>query len=826
MAQRFAVPLQAGTPLVVWELSPVVASDFPGFAVPAEDRVQYQFRNGFTQVGDLPCRQVMHAEMMGRPIVPPSFWLSAGYYAPVANRRVEFNGFEYTPTHKRRWCRTVVTAPHAGDFPFNLATCGGVRIWVNGAEAARFEPFERNAEHSTGIVLSLQAGDNAVWMHMEDLFERDTNWYVELTYTGEHALSASIEAQTNAGHIAVVRELSASVRPERDFFTNEPFALIFDRSADFDIPIAVRIVSHQHDRATFLDADVTLKAGETRLEICRSDEIPDGYHGVPLTFKVGDVTIDRPIDAVFFSRLKPSVAPASEVARKREALEFAAHFGDHRIGRVLAMFAVDDVDAVKVHSILDATLGSIEAREDCSDFVMVPLLWVWGLYGERIPAHLVARMRRAILEWRYWVDEPGNDVMWFWSENHTLCFHVSQYVAGSLFPNDIFICSGRTGLEQKRISEERLHLWFDAVEEHGFVEWNSAAYYPIDFIGIFGLYHWCDDGLKLRCKGLLDKLFLMTGLHTLSGVPAGSMGRAYDKELRAGPLTELAPFCRVGFGFGWLTPGVAALPLYGLSDYQAPKEAIRAALWEQSSGIEAQYTQGHEHNGKLKLFKSRDAMLSTVVEHSPGRPGHQQHVLDVRLSGHPMARLWINHPGEDDPWGVKRPSFWSGNGILPLVNQFGDTALMLYDLGKTPELGFVHAFAAADGLDEVLHRGQWLFARSGNGYAAIWASAPLDAVATGPTAHREYRAHNLKTGWIVRVGGGEKEADFAEFVAEMEANAPSYAAEPMRLSFNHPDLGVLALDWQGGASCQGAPVTFSALTVDPIIKWGSGADGR
>src|SRR5690606_32600454 len=101
----------------------------------------------------------------------------------------------------------------------------------------------------------------------------------------------------------------------------------------------------------------------------------------------------------------------------------------------------------------------------------------------------------------------------------------------------------------------RLARWLDAVEADGLVEWNSVAYYPIDFIGLFALHHWAEAPLKGRATALLDQLFLMIGLHTLAGVPAGSMGRAYDKELRAGPLTELAPFCRVAFGEGWLNPG-------------------------------------------------------------------------------------------------------------------------------------------------------------------------------------------------------------------------------------------------------------------------------
>ncbi|GHA35819.1 hypothetical protein GCM10007989_34800 [Devosia pacifica] len=818
---RYQTALENGGPVALWELGPVIEADFSGLPAPADDPVQYVFRNGFTGTGHLPCRSAFLTEMKGRAISPPEYWVRDGFYAPLDNPRIEFNGFCYTPRHCRRWLRTTISASQAGDYAFTLSTCGGARIWMNGREIARFEPFERNTQHSCEIQLPLAEGDNEILLHMEDLFERDTNWLVELRYTGTAPLEVGISAQTDPQRIARVRSMAADVRPTRDYFVDEPFVLAFDEAPDFDVPVAVKVVSHQHDRATLLDKELVLKAGQKTLDLGPARDIREGYHWVSLTFHVGDVTISRVIDAAFLRAVKPGAGADTEAKRKAEALAFAAEHGDPRMGRLLALFATGTRDDVAVQAILTATLESIERREDCSDFIMVPLLWAWGMFREDIPARFQQRIRHAVLGWRYWVDEPGNDVMWFWSENHTLCFHVSQYIAGGLFPDDTFTCSGRTGREQQAVAEERLGLWFDAVEEHGFVEWNSAAYYPIDFIGIFGLYQWCDGTLRERCRKLLDKLFIMTGLHTLKGVPAGSQGRAYDKELRAGPLTELAPFARVAFGEGWLNPGVAALPLYCLSDYSAPEEGSRAALWENATGIEARYTQGHDNNGKLVLYKNAGAMLSSVVEHAPGKKGHQQHVVDVRLAGHPMARLWVNHPGEPDPWGVKRPSFWSGNGILPLVNQYRDTALMLYDLGDNPEMDFVHAFAAADGLDELTLDGQWLFARSGDGYAAIWASRPLVAIDAGATAGREFRAKGTRSGFVVRVSSGAGASGFKDFVTASMAATPTISDAHGQIAVRTEDGTELALGWSSGFSINGVATPFETLTPDPQIVWGN-----
>ena len=178
-------------------------------------------------------------------------------------------------------------------------------------------------------------------------------------------------------------------------------------------------------------------------------------------------------------------------------------------------------------------------------------------------------MRAAFLGYRYWLDAPGNDVMWFWSENHVLCFHTAQLIAGTLFPDDIFPSHGKTGRDMAAEAEARLIRWFDAIDDDGLCEWNSAAYYPIDFLGLFTL-HDMAPALRDRVRKVLDRIFVMTGLHTTGGVPAGSQGRAYEKEMLAGPATELGSVAAIAFG-GDFRPGLdRAATLFCLSDYEPP----------------------------------------------------------------------------------------------------------------------------------------------------------------------------------------------------------------------------------------------------------------
>src|SRR5690606_42068483 len=131
------------------------------------------------------------------------------------------------------------------------------------------------------------------------------------------------------------------------------------------------------------------------------------------------------------------------------------------------------------------------------------------------------------------------------------------------------------------------------------------------------------------------------------GVPAGSMGRAYDKQWRAGRLAELAPFAAMAFGKGWLNTGVAALPMLAAGRYEPPKGLTALAFPPEGQVVEARYRQGYGPAALLSLHKNAHVQLSTNSGATPGAYGHQQHVLDLRLRSHPVARSWNNHRGED-----------------------------------------------------------------------------------------------------------------------------------------------------------------------------------
>ena len=808
-----------GMPLTAFALGPLIETPFAGTAAPMPDWQAYDFRNGFVDVPEMPCRKALRAELAARGVPEIEPFSPVALNLPGISRRLEFSGFWHEPTRLARWARTRIVTEAGGELDLALHTCGGLHLWLDGVHVAGFEPYSRNHLAEAYCQIALPPGGAVLTLLMEEMAERDTNFLAGLTHAGGPSIRLEPCDGLAPARARDLAALAAGLRPAAHVFAPEArVTLVSDHAPGADVPITAHATPSDHltHHPPLASFTACLRRGETDLDLGDAACLPDGYHPLVLDIGEGAHRVERRI-AIARMAEPPPDWPDDLEARKRLALIHAATHGEPRAGRLLAHLALcRDWDAT-CEAILDDTCLIVNRRKDCADFVLVPLLWIVARHGDALPETAAAKAREAILGFRYWMDEPGNDVMWFWSENHALCFHVSQLLAGRAFPDESFANSGRTGQEHAARAARRLRSWFDAVEADGLAEWNSAAYYPIDFIGLFALHALAEGEIRARATSLIDRIFEMLALHTVGGVSAGSMGRAYDKELKAGPLPELAPFAAVAWGGGWRTRGVAALPMFAASDY-VPPEGLGALLTPPpGTAIEAGYCQGAGQAGRLHLWKLGSGQMSVGSGGAPGAGGHQQHVIDVQAAADPFARLWINHPGEDDPFGSARPSHWAGNGILPAVGADGPGALLFYRLGEGAERPYTHAYAPQAAFDEVVAGEDWRVLRSGRGVIVLKATGPLTAPDTGPGAGRELRLDGTTGGWMVRVAelgtGG-----LAALVAQAEAMALTIDAPGRALTLNAPGEPPLTLRWGAGLYRGADLVPGPPDTTQPRIR--------
>lgn len=806
MADHFST-LKAGDAITRWLYSDATTVPFYGPLRPTPDYVTYEFGLVGTKTGQSPARErLQNRSAPTKTDVPtgPFNTLYVGSYSP----NVDFSTFAYTPKMITRSLRCLLVPQHAGPAQFRIATCGQVRLWLGDKLIMHFAPFLLNTESAQEITIDLPAEPVTLTVELEDIHERNTENYMSVTWLGGTGVSAGID-HPQAVKIMAAGDMMDLLEGEPIIQMDNTIGLASETAAPFDMDVTITSIIQiargdcayrlpQHPiRATMLE-------GARKISLPQNDETPTGACMIAAEVEVAGIRIPRSIGTTILTR---GVALTGETVeeRKAEVLEIAK--SDTGIEATVALVhCAQGHFTERTRIILEQALNGIEEQRDCSDFTMLPVLRIWRDHRDVLPQDIKERIKTAILGYRYWMTEPGNDAMWFWSENHVLCFHVAQLIAGDIFGDTVFTNSGQTGTELKAEAYDRLHRWFDGMDRDGLCEWNSAAYYPIDLLALLSLHDMTSDtDLQARSVSLMDQIFVMTGLHMIGGSPAGAQGRSYEKELLTGPINELGTVGAVAFSGIWYPEmGRASLTLC-LSDYMPPKEVARLAAPQDGDIIEARYFQGAGVAGKLTLWKDRHVQLSTVSEHMVGQLGSQQHLLDVYFAANPFARMWINHPGDRKPWSERRPSKLAGNHWLPHVVQHERCALAIYDIpDDTKFVPFSQLFAVTQAFDQIDHCAPHIvLLRSGASTAVVHCSTSLQIETEGPYKDALYRANALRCGWAVVL---EDTPDDAAYDAvKNRALAADFAFDDQTLHLKFNDY---ALTFDGAFTQDNAPLTF------------------
>ena len=525
------------------------------------------------------------------------------------------------------------------------------------------------------------------------------------------------------------------------------------------------------------------------------------------------MTLTRRLGVEVVDAAAQGTAPATLAARVDEALAHVANGSEADPMGALARLATG-LAGPATDRMLAGSLPPIGRCDDCADFILVPLLWARIRYGDAIDPEVRAEIDRVILAFRYWLDEPGDDVMWFYSENHALLFHTACYLAGGLFPDAVFARSGRTGREQRAAGRERLIRWLDHFEACEMAEWNSAPYFPIDLKGLCALHALSGEPeIAGRAEAAIQRLLQIIAHACHQGLLAASQGRSYEHTLRAARTLELAGITRMLWGRGWYGRQVQALPLLALDirdhGLVPPDGLAELALWNRPTHLEWAYVQGEGGFAPLYHYKGRHFAIGSLAAYRPGLWGYQETVLHARIGDHPDAQIWINHPGERLISGFARPSFWGGCGTLPRLHHYRALAIVAFDTDpETPD--FTHAYLPLAIFDEVITEERRVLVRSGEGLALLQANGPLEAVTRGPTAGLEQRLPGRRARWIVRLSDLGREGSlraFADRMAGLELEEGDGT-----LAVTDPDYGAVIGHASGSVEAEGRVLDPKAWT--------------
>lgn len=780
-------PLAAGSPIVYWLLGATAEARYDVADRPMHGEMDPFFfltkhKNFIPH--EYPCRTEFAAERRGRrPRVEGAF-ASVRTWLPFASPRVDLSGFWFRPTALGTWAKTKIAAAGAGAARLRLRTCGGAVLFVNGSEIGWMAPYSRNLEAAQEFEAALVAGANEIAIFFDDLAERDARYFFQLDYLDGPAVEHALPAGIDGAVAATMEDALDAMRFERHAYAAGEVALVTDAPLPVSVDASIAIEGDFMSIEKPTTFALRLAAGERRIVVADTLDLPADFRHFTVTLGHGGFTASRVYGVEICHADRQDSAPASLDDRIAEALDEVSLHAESDTVRALARLATGRGGAETDAMILGA-LPAIEDCHDCADFILVPLLWCRQAYADAIDPAVRARIDAAVLGYRYWMDEPGNDVQWYFSENHALLFHTAAYLAGRMLPQARFTRSGRTGAEQSGVGLERVRAWLDHFEQWEMAEFNSAPYFPIDLKGLTSLFALAPDAdVRERAGRAILRLLEIVARSAQHGVLTGAQGRSYEHTLRAARSLELSGIARMLWGRGNYGMRFHALPQLALClrdhGLHVPAELHGIASFERDGGQEWIFAQGQDRIAKLYHYKTRDFSLGTAAHYRWNEWGYQETVLHLRLGDHPDAQIWINHPGETIHSGYGRPSYWGGSGTLPRVHQYRALAIAVFDCaGEQPD--FTHAWFPRAAFDEVRVDSRLAFARRGRGVAMLAADRPFEAVTRGPTAGNELRVPGRKAAWVVRLGSGTLDAladAFSKIAVRFETGGLIAVADP------------------------------------------------
>jgi hypothetical protein len=231
---------------------------------------------------------------------------------------------------------------------------------------------------------------------------------------------------------------------------------------------------------------------------------------------------------------------------------------------------------------LQAALDFVNNREDPSDFYLTALirLYCFNHGNGKLTPDQEAAIEAAILNTKYWLDQPGTTYVEMWTENHQILNHSAEYLAGQLFPDRGFSNSGETGSWHQQHAESLILQWIDLRARTGFAEWDSETYYPEDLAPLLNLVDFAQDpDIAQRAAMLVDLILFDIAVDSFHGHYATSHGRVTAGSIQSAD-TSMATIIALAWGQAKFTTtsNMGAVALATTPKYRVPPVIQSLAL--------------------------------------------------------------------------------------------------------------------------------------------------------------------------------------------------------------------------------------------------------
>ncbi len=662
---------------------------------------------------------------------------------------VDFSGFWYYPTEVTVYSKLVIESDDVMLLPLDVVTNGSLIAWVNAAEAFRILSERLNYDTHASVTLPLKKGRNEVVVAVNELGERNTMIRFSLRNKSERTVVTDVPTRMKEEEAEAAKSFMDSLDMEQ-----RDGVLLFSCS---EIILPFDFLLSDESRNTQI---IALSKGDCSFE-CR--DIFEGH------ILIGSISYEGALFRKGFYRFQKEkpFSPIAETESGRKRLYIDALIAKKKPSP--ALFIAGLSRGLNLYDIcqrpVQNSIERIVKRADCSDFRLTEIIWMYALGRDILPASLLEQFKKCMLGYRYWFTEKGNDVMWFFSENHALSLHACEYIAGRLFPDDVFSNSGMTGREHMEHALAMIREWFAFVLEYGYTEWCSVNYLPIDMLGYMTLMKFSGNGeIDSLCRRALDMTFRIYALQCYRGMLLGANGRAYINDVLSPTDIQANAFCYFAWGTSYAVYGYKPTLYALLDEYECPQNLKDLALPGKEKTIEEHFVQGYDRI-PITIVKTENYFIGSSGSSLEGKCGDQEHLFDAMV-GDEDGRFWINHPGEARVLGTRRPGYFTGNGFTPHVSQYRSSAVISYRFPDTTEVNFTHLILFRDSFDKVILREKSLFLRRGGVNVFIHADNGLQLPQTESLSKYELRSPGLTNTWYVRI---DDTMAFESFMENMES---------------------------------------------------------
>jgi hypothetical protein len=760
----------------------------------------------------------------------PDHYLSWGTYNISNHLGAAFLTTTLTPDEAglRRWTFRNLMSERA------LVAVNGEVVWDSGSI-----PLERIAgltEYSFSA--ALQPGENVVTVALFRLARMaQVGCFLALDTDAQARVELGLPLDTRTR----IEESVRSVRLERDIFYPDHtigFTLgvgpgAYTVKAELIAPDGDKLIEINDVKTGSVVLREATTNGHGPLSLGNGSDVPDGAYQIRCQWQEAD---GETITATSYDiRVVTPVAPMPGyehmAERKRIALDYYTREtgGDRPIWSPVAAYALGRYDEVD-ENLIRKVCEFIAARKDCADFAIQGLLRLmfWERQQQRLSPQINALMKDTVLGFKYWIDEPGDTVMYMGSENHRLLFHVAEWMAGTLFPTEEFTNSGQRGLFHALKGQYYISEWLRQRGRFGFNEWHSNSYYPICIAPLLNVYDFSayenDKQLTIgtMAGAVLDYMFFNLAADSYQGVFGTTHGRSYGVNIKYPDFEGTSATSWVMFGLGALTGGGGMSPVsIATSSYQLPKILADIAT-DRTAVIESRVRQGllkrPEQHAHFVVYRTPDYMLCGLQDYHKGEPDAAVMVGQVTL-GRKTVIFWSCPRTSSEGSGL-RPDYWSGHTTLPRVIQHKNVMALTWRLQNFAWMS--HCFFEQARFDEVRFVGNWAFARVDKGYVGIYSQHGLTVGEEGQYAGRELQCHAPENTWLVECG---READWGSFDAFVNAlSSAQIDTHDGVIHYESPSVGHFVTGWDETPMVNGEPIQLRGY---PLVEsdWAYSAFG-